>query len=198
MKRYKTVDAFIEESGNWKDALVYLRKILNETELEETVKWGAPTYTINKKNVVGLGAFKSYAGLWFFQGALLSDKNRKLINAQKGITKALRQWRFDSVEEIKANESVIRLYVDEAIENQKKGKEIKPAKNKPLIVPVELTNRFSNDASLRESFDSLTLTKKREYAEYIASAKREETKLRRLDKIIPMILEGVGLNDKYK
>ncbi len=80
MKRYKTDDAYSEGAEFWKDELIQLRKILNSTKLEETVKWGGPCYTFDRKNVVGMGAFKSYCGLWFFQGDLLSDPKKVLIN----------------------------------------------------------------------------------------------------------------------
>ena len=58
MKRYKTVNEYIECSDHWKEELVQLRKILLSTKLEETVKWGMPCYTLNGKMVVGLGAFQ--------------------------------------------------------------------------------------------------------------------------------------------
>ena len=79
MQRHKTVDEYINAAGQWHDELVRLRKILNSTKLEETVKWGAPCYTFGGKNIVGIGAFKSYVGLWFFQGALLTDPGKRLI-----------------------------------------------------------------------------------------------------------------------
>jgi uncharacterized protein YdeI (YjbR/CyaY-like superfamily) len=80
--------------------LIVMREILCSTELKETIKWGTPVYTINDKNIVGLGSFKSYVGLWFYQGVFLKDEAGVLINATEGITKAMRQWRFNSVEEI--------------------------------------------------------------------------------------------------
>ena len=100
MQRHSTVDSYIDGHIEWRDGLTALRNILLETELEETVKWGAPCYVYQKKLVVGIGAFKSYLGLWFHQGALLKDKHKKLINAQEGKTKALRQWRFYDISEI--------------------------------------------------------------------------------------------------
>ncbi len=92
MQRAKSVDAYINQSAQWHDELKLLRRILRWTSLKEEIKWGAPCYTHNGKNVVGVGAFKSYFGLWFHQGALLKDDNNVLINAQEGKTKALRQW----------------------------------------------------------------------------------------------------------
>jgi len=195
MKKFKTVDEFIDSQTQWKKELMALRSILNSTELEETVKWGSPVYTLDRKNVVGIGAFKSYFGIWFYQGVFLKDKKKKLINAQEGVTKALRQWRMNSAGEI--DKKLLLEYLEEAIENQKDGKEIKP-KKKPLIIPAELTNAFKRDAKLKKAFEQFTHSCKREFAEYIAEAKREETRLRRLEKVKPMILKKIGLNDKYK
>jgi uncharacterized protein YdeI (YjbR/CyaY-like superfamily) len=92
MLRYKTVDEYILNSKNGIEILLVLRDIINTTELKETIKWGVPCYTINGKNVLGLGAFKSYVGIWFFQGALLNDTAKVLRNAQDDKTKAMRQW----------------------------------------------------------------------------------------------------------
>lgn len=196
MNRFKTVDDYISSHSHWQNALAKLRKILLSAELEETVKWGSPVYTFNGRNIIGLGAFKSYVGIWFFQGAFLKDEKKKLINAQKGKTKGLRQWRFHNVDEM--SEDLIRSYVLEAIENQKLGKEIKPAKGKPLIMPPELKSALDQNEVLQQHFNQLSLSCKREYAEYISEAKREATKARRIEKIIPLILEKAGLNDKYK
>jgi uncharacterized protein YdeI (YjbR/CyaY-like superfamily) len=196
MKKVTNVAEFIEKQEHNQEILEKLREILNSTELEETIKWGAPTFTINGKNVVGMGSFKSYAGLWFFNGVFLKDKSKVLVSADDK-TKALRQWRFNSVDEI--DEKLVKSYVLEAIENQKQGRELKPAKDKPLEIPAELKSALKNDgAAAKDAFEKLTKGKKREYAGHIASAKREATKESRLEKILPMIREGKGLHDKYK
>ncbi len=192
----KTVDEYVTRHDEWWEELNKLRSILQSTPLVESIKWGFPVYTLNNKNVLGLGAFKSYVGIWFFQGGLLKDPHQLLVNAQEGKTKAMRQLRFSSLEEM--NEKIIRDYVAEAIENQKKGKEIKPDLKKPLVIPDELKLAFETNQEVRDQFEKLNLTSKREFSEYIESAKREDTKKSRLEKIIPMILEGVGLHDKYK
>ncbi len=195
MKKFTTADEFIANFPEWESALNKLRSLLSTTDLVETIKWGAPVYTIDGKNVIGLGAFKSYVGLWFFQGGLLSDKHGKLMNAQEGKTKALRQWRFAS--EVEIDEKLVLEYVDEAIQNQRAGKQIKPQK-KPLIIPPELKHAFQQNKELEVAFNQLSLSKKREFAEHIESAKRAETKMSRLEKITPMILDGIGLHDKYR
>ena len=196
MKRFKTVDDFIAGSESWQDELKRLREILLSTELDETVKWGAPCYTFQGKNVVGIGAFKSYFGLWFFQGGLLSDPAGVLMNAQDGKTKAMRQWRFQTKQQIKPR--TIKAYVKEAIQLQLAGHEIKPVRGRPLMIPPELQTAFADDQAARAAFDALTPGKQREYADYIADAKRDATKASRIAKILPMITQGQGLNDKYR
>lgn len=196
MKRYSTVDEYIISQEKWQTNLEVLRAILLSTELVETVKWGMPIYTFNGKNIVGLGAFKDFFTLWFHQGALLKDETKKLINAQEGKTKALRQWRFRSIDEI--DETLIVSYLKEAIQNQKEGKEIKPNRKKELVIPEELEEALQKDPTTLKAFQSLSLSRKRDYCEYITEAKREATKIKRLEKILPMILEQKGLHDKYK
>ena len=191
----KTPEEYFKSVPTHLETLEKLRSILLATELKEKMKWGIPTYCLENKNVAGIGAFKSYAGLWFFNGSFLRDQSKVLINAQEGKTKGMRQWRFESVDDIDAE--LVKTYIEEAIQNQKDGKEIKQEK-KPLIIPDELKEALASNSLLSETFESLTLSCKREYAEYIKDAKRTETKQKRIKKIIPMILEKIGLNDKYK
>lgn len=198
MKSVKTVEEYFTRETQWSEALHYFREIFQQTEMIETLKWGTPTYTIDGKNVAGMTSFKSHVAIWFHQGVFLKDEQSKLVNAQEGVTKALRQWRFTSVEEIKENKNLILNYLEEAIANQKLGKEIKPNFKKPIDIPTELNERMKSDRILKMAFEALTLGKKRDYTEYISTAKRLETKNSRLDKITPMILQGIGLNDKYK
>ena len=195
MKLPKSLDEYFDNLDEHAELVLKLRAILLKTTLTETLKWGLPTYQVNSKNVLGIGSFKAYAGLWFFNGVFLKDKANVLINAQAGKTKGMRQWRFESTDDI--NEELILEYVLEAIQNQKDGMEIKVVK-KPLILPDELREILASDPLLSEKFDSLKLTFKREYAEFISEAKRAQTKVDRLSKIIPMIREGIGLNDRYR
>jgi len=197
MKRATSVEEYIESNEKWSEALNLLRKIMTSTEMVETLKWGIPTYTVNGKNVVGLGAFKNHFGAWFFNGVFLKDELGILRNAQEGKTKGMRQMNFSSIEEVDKN--VVLQYVKEAIENQKLGKEVKADRSKKeTIVPPELEEVFSNDPNIEARFKSLAPYKQREYCEHISSAKREATKQSRLEKCIPMIAQGIGLHDKYK
>ena len=173
-----------------------LQDIVAKTELQESIKWGAPVYTIDNKNVVGFAAFKSYVGIWFFQGVFLNDAEGLLVNASEGKTKALRQWRFTTINEMNAD--LILTYVNEAIQNQKLGKEIKPESSKNFKVPAELEDALNSDSSLKKAFNNLSFGKQKEYANYIAEAKQAATKIKRIDKITPLISAGSGLHDKYK
>ena len=196
MNKIKTVDEYINSAEHWRDELVRLREILISTPLEETIKWGSPCYTYGSENILGLGSFKTYVGLWFFQGALLSDPKNVLINAQEGKTKAMRQWRFTSITQIKVR--AIKSYINEAISIQQSGVKITPNRNKPIIIPNELQNALKQDNSAKIAFDQLAKGKQREYADYISDAKRSDTKLKRIDKIMPMIKQGEGLHDRYR
>ena len=197
MTASEKVDAYIKKHSKWSDQLASLRSVFQQTELLEEVKWGSPTYTLNGKLVAGMAAFKNHYALWFHQGVFLKDKHQKLINAQEGVTRALRQWKFVEGDEI--DQDLVRSYVQESIENCIAGKEIKPQrKSKEVVVPDFLQKALNSDKELNSAYEALTPGRRREYADYIDQAKREATKASRLEKIAPMIKQGVGLNDKYK
>ncbi|WP_299390185.1 DUF1801 domain-containing protein [uncultured Gelidibacter sp.] len=196
MQKVNSVEDYFEVHAHFSEALQILREIITSTELEETLKWNAPVYSLNGKNVLGLGAFKNHFCIWFFNGVFLKDEKKLLEQAQEK-TKGLRQMRFNSVEDI--DKSSVLAYVKEAIDNQQLGKELQPErKGKTVALPEFLKEAFEEDAELKESFKKLTPGKQREYADHIETAKRDATKLSRLEKIKPMILKGVGLHDKYK
>ncbi len=196
MLRHKSVDAYIDSAPHWQIELKALRRVLLSTGLVETVKWGGPCYTLNGKNMVGIGAFKSYFGLWFFQGALLKDANKVLINAQEGRTRAMRQWRMTSASDIQPE--LIKSYVREAAALAASGRKIRADRSKPIIVPAELKAALARSKASSVAFGKLRPGLQREYTEYVSEAKRAETKQRRIEKIMPLIAAGVGLNDKYR
>lgn len=186
--------AYINKHSQWSNELAQLRAMLLSTELSECVKWGMLTYVLDKKNIVSFSAFKNHYGIWFFQGALLEDKSGILKNAQEGKTKAMRQVRIESGDRVDI--ALLKQYVAEAIQNQKDGKEIKRektksnSKNQKLILSPELSNALDKNKSTKKSFLNLTAIQRRDYHEYINQAKREATKLSRLEKILPKIAQG--------
>jgi len=196
LKKVTSVEEYIELHADFSELLEGLRAIVLTTELEESVKWSSPVYSLNGKNILGLGGFKNHACIWFFQGVFLNDYHNRLVNAQEGKTKGLRQWRFEKNK--LADEELIKAYIIEAIENQKLGKEIKPERNKVFTIPELIESKMNANEEFKNCFNTLSLSKQREYSEYITEAKRETTKNTRLEKIIPLIEAGKGLHDKYK
>lgn len=184
-----------DKVNQWEEELLFLKSIIDKTELVETIKWGGPIYVYNKKNVIGIGGFKNYFAIWFLNGVFLKDEKKRLINAQEDKTKSMRQWRFTSKDEV--NEKEVLEYIQEAIENEKQGKVIKPSK-KEAITSELLEKEMAQNPALKEAFAKFSPYKQYEFLEYIETAKQEKTKLSRIEKVIPMILENVGLNDKYR
>lgn len=196
MSTAEKIAAFYAKEHPYKDGVAVLRELALKTELEETYKWNFPVYTLDGKNVLGICAFKSHFGVWFFNGVFLSDPKGVLENAQEGKTKSMRHWKFLSEEEI--DKAGVLAYMREAQENQRKGISLSPGPKKETVIPQELSTALNKDVALKSLFDKLAPYKQREFCEYISEAKQEKTKLSRLDKILPMIAEGVSLNDKYR
>lgn len=183
------------KTNEWSKELDALTQIIQKTELIPMKKWGGDVYTYNNKNVVGIAGFKNYFTVWFYNGVFLKDEAKKLVNAQEGITKSLRQWRFSHLEEI--DESLLLHYIHEAINIAKAGKSIIPQK-KEVVQSEFMEFKWRDLPELHEAFKNLTPYKQREYLEYIETAKQDKTKITRFEKIKPMILANIGLNDKYK
>ncbi|MBE14690.1 MAG: hypothetical protein CL867_00415 [Cytophagaceae bacterium] len=197
MTKHQKLTAFFETDTPFKEPLNRLRSVLLETELEEDWKWNFPTYTYGGKNLIALGRFKEHFGIWFFQGVFLKDRLGLLRNAQEGKTKAMRALNYARKEALDID--IVKAYVDEAIANSSAGKEVKPDRSpKKVAIPDELVHAFAKSDILENAFKKLTPGKQREYCEHIGGAKQETTRLRRLEKCRPMMIKGIGLNDKYK
>ena len=174
------------KTNQWDNEIEQLHAIIRKTSLIETTKWGGPVYTTT---------IKMFWELEVYNGVFLNDEKKLLINANEENTKSLRQMRFNSVDEI--DEKLILGYIKEAIEIEEKGLII-PKEKKETIVPELLQNELDKNIDLNTKFKSFSPYKQREFIEHITSAKQEKTQLARLEKVIPMILEGKGLNDKYR
>lgn len=197
MASSKTETHIWDKANSWSEELEFLKSIVAQTELLETTKWGGCVYVLDNKNVLGIGGFKNYFTIWFFNGVFLKDEKKVLFNAQEGVTKSLRQWRFTSKEEV--DETLVLDYIHEAIQNEKQRKIIKPPKTELTIeMPEIFQKELDVNPNLADAFLKFSPYKQKEFLEYIVEAKREETKRSRIEKIKPMILESIGLNDKYR
>lgn len=141
------------KNEQWTEEIGLLRAIVQKTELVETTKWGGEVYTINNKNVLGIGGFKNYFTLWFWNGVFLKDEAKVLVNANEGVTKALRQWRFTSATEI--DEKLILRYINEAIANEKAGLAIKPEKKEALPCAF-FQAALDKNKTLKTAFEKFT------------------------------------------
>ncbi|MEX0275072.1 MAG: YdeI family protein [Flavobacteriaceae bacterium] len=198
MEKAEKLEAYFAKDRPFKEGIDKLRELAGKTLAEETYKWSAPVYTLSNKNVFWIAAFKNHFSLGFFNGALLRDEKKLLVNAQEGKTQAMRHLKFTDENQI--DDTVVLAYINEALENEKKGLKVMPAKKKkaPMAIPDLLQAALDKNPSLSANFKALTPYKQREYADYITDAKQERTKHTRLDKILPIIGEGKGLNDKYR
>ncbi len=197
MEKAKNVESYYAEEHPFKSAIGTLRRLAQQTEAEETCKWGMPVYTIKNKNVFGICRFKSHFGVWFFNGAFMDDPKKVLENAQEGKTKGMRHWKFESEGEIHASD--VLDYMKEAIQKQKEGKVLETKKSTTTAtVPELLQEALDANPDLGAAFTAFTPYKQKEFSEYISEAKQEKTKMKRLEKILPLIAQGKGLDDAYR
>ena len=196
MPKIENVDQYIIKHSKWKYNLILLREMLLSYNLSETIKWGSPVYIKDGKNLIGIVAFKNHYGLWFFQGALLQKNTELLVNSKEGKTQAMRQLKLDENSEI--DWKVLKKYIAETISNHDQVKKVILNAPKKVEVPNELKQELEKSLELNKAYCLLTPGKQKEYSLYIIEAKRALTKQNRLEKIVPMILAGTGLNDKYK
>ena len=188
------VELYIEKAKQWKDEMTLLRSILLETALTETIKWGKPCYTYNDKNIVIIQDFKHHCDLGFFTGSLLKD-TEKLLEKAGEHTQSARQLRFTNLADIKKKKSIIKSYVKEAIENEKQGIKLVIGEKAGMDDVVELENIFKKNKSFAKAFKALTPGRQRAYHMFFAGAKQSETRVSRIEKYIPRILDGYGIND---
>src|SRR3954470_733817 len=178
----------------WKAEIAAMRRGLAGLAMKEECKWGSPTYTVDGKNIVIMQGFKEYFALGFFQGALLKDPRKILV--QLGQVHAGRVMKFTSAKDITAKASTIRAYVREAIAVEKAGLRMKPKRTSDFPVPEELTERFRSDPSFKRAFEALTPGRQRSYLYHFAAAKQSATRSARIDKAMPAIFEGRGFLER--
>ena len=171
-----------------------MRRVLGGLPMKEERKWGKPTYTVDGKNVVIVHGFKEYFALGFFQGAMLKDPRKVLV--QLGQVHAGRVMKFTSAKDIRAKAAIIKAYVREAIAVDKNGLRMQPRKTSDFPVPEELTAVFRRDAHFKRAFDALTPGRRRSYLYHFAAAKQAATRVARIEKAMPAIFEGRGFLER--
>jgi len=189
------VDFFFDKESKWQKEYAQLRKICLDCGLTETLKWGCPCYTFEKKNIVLIHGFKDYCALLLFKGALLKDPKGILIQQTKNVQSA-RQIRFTNVKEIVKLKTALKAYIYEAAEVEESGKKVELKKTSDFEVPEEFQSKLEKMPALKKAFTALTPGRQRGYLFYFSSAKQSKTREDRVKKYIPQILKGRGLDDE--
>lgn len=188
------VDFYFDKAGKWQKEIGQLRKIVLDCGLDEKLKWGCPCYTYQEKNVVLIHVFKDYCAFLFFKGALLNDPNGILIQQTANVQVA-RQIRFTNTQEIIKKARILKAYIYEAIEVEKAGLKVELKKTSDYPVPEEFQTRLDKDPKLKKAFKALTPGRQRAYIFHFSQAKQSKTRESRVEKYIPQILSGKGLDD---
>jgi uncharacterized protein YdeI (YjbR/CyaY-like superfamily) len=188
------VDAFLSRAKQWNEELDQLRAIVLDCQLTEELKWGVPCYTYQDRNVVLIHGFKEYCALLFFNGALMKDPKGILIQ-QTANVQAGRQIRFTNLQQIVKLKATLKSYIRYAIDVEKSGAKVEYKKTEEFSVPEEFQSKLAQLPKLKAAFESLTPGRQRAYILHFSSAKQSKTRVSRIEKCMPQILIGKGLND---
>jgi uncharacterized protein YdeI (YjbR/CyaY-like superfamily) len=189
------VDFYFNKAKKWQEELKKLRTIILDCPLTEELKWGKPCYTFEKNNIVLIHDFKEYCALLFFKGALLKDAKGILIQQTQNV-QAARQIRFTNIQEIVKMKPILKTYIDEAIKVEKAGLKVSFKKTEEFTMSEEFENKLGKIHGLKKAFNALTPGRQRAYLLYFSSAKQATTRESRVEKCMPQILNGKGLNDQ--
>ena len=188
------VDFFFNKTGKWQEEVEKLRTIILDCGLDEELKWGCPCYALNGNNIVLIHTFKEYCALLFFKGALLNDTHDILIQQTENV-QVPRQVRFTSVEQITEMAPILKAYINEAIEVEKAGLKMALKKTEDFVVPAEFQDKLDHIPALKTAFEALTPGRQRGYLFYFSQPTQSKTRDARVEKYIPQILAGKGLDD---
>lgn len=188
------VDEFLLKSPKWQDEMTRLRRIVLDCGLTEELKWGKPCYSYRNSNIVIIQGFKEFCALMFFKGVLLKDTHGILVRIGEN-AQAMRQIRFTGLHEIIELEPVLKAHIFEAVEVEKAGLKIPVQAKSELVFPEEFQQKLDEFPALKAAFEALTLGRKRLYHIHFSEPKQAKTRVARIEKCIPQILAGKGLNE---
>jgi uncharacterized protein YdeI (YjbR/CyaY-like superfamily) len=188
------VDFYFSKNGKWQKETEKLRTIVLDCQLNEELKWGVPCYTFQKNNIVLIHDFKEYCALLFFKGVLLKDTENILVQQTANVQSA-RQIRFTNIQEIIELEPTLNAYLYEAVELEKAGLKVTLKKTEEFTITEEFQKKLEKNPGLKTAFEALTPGRQRAYMLHFSAPKQSKTRESRIEKSIPQILKGKGLND---
>ena len=192
--RNPKIDEYIQKTKRWKEEYTALRELLLQSELKEELKWYNPCYTLNNVNLIMIGGFKEFISLSFFNGAILKDPHGVLDKPGEN-SQAVRFFKFHNVQQIKDSEAIIKEYIQASIDAEKAGLKVDFSEKKELVYVQELQDKLAKDADFKTAFEKLTPGRRRAYNLFFSAPKQSITRIQRIEKMTPKILEGKGFND---
>ena len=188
------VDFYFDKATRWHKELEQLRTIVLDCGLTEELKWGVPCYQFERRNIVLIHVFKEYCALLFFKGALLNDTTGILVQQTENV-QAARQIRFTNAQEIINLKKMLKAYIYEAIEVEKAGLKVHFKKPAEFRMVEEFQKKLDKNTALKTAFAALTPGRQRAYLLHFSAPKQSKTRESRVEKCMPQILNGKGLND---
>ncbi len=188
------IDDYIQKTKRWKEEYTALRELLLQSELKEELKWYNPCYTLNNVNLIMIGGFKEFISLSFFNGAILKDSYGVLEKPGEN-SQAIRLFKFHNVQQIKDSEAIIKEYIQASIDAVKAGLKVDFSEKKELVYVQELQDKLNKDHEFKTAFEKLTPGRRRAYNLFFSAPKQSITRIQRIEKMTPKILEGKGFND---
>ena len=186
-KRDPRIDAYIDNAAEFAQPILgRLREIVHEAcpEVEETLKWSAPSFLHAGGILCGMAAFKAHCVLGFWKAGLMQTPVRD---------------RFESIDEVPSEAALVKLVKEAAALNEAgvKAPRVKKAPKKPLAVPSYMLAAIKKNKKAHAAYDAFSPSCKREYVEWITDAKTDETRDRRLATAVAWMAEGKVRNWKY-
>jgi uncharacterized protein YdeI (YjbR/CyaY-like superfamily) len=190
-----TPASFFAQAKKWHEEFKQLRTIILDCGLDENIKWGKPTYTFENSNILLIHGFKNYCAILFPKGVLMKDEMGILVQQTENVQSA-RQVRFTSADEIVEMAPVLKAYIREAVEVEKAGLKVELKETSEYTMPEELQTKFNEMPALKTAFEALTPGRQRGYLLFFSAPKLSKTRVTRVEKYIPKIFDGKGLNDR--
>jgi uncharacterized protein YdeI (YjbR/CyaY-like superfamily) len=187
-KKNPLVDAYIAKSADFaKPILNRIRKLVHTAcpQVEEAIKWNSPFF-LHKGVMITMPAFKQHCALIFWKGKLILGKER------------MKYRRLTSLADL-PTDKVLLGYIRKAVELNETGVKIPRPKSKAkVIVPAYLLTALKKNKKALATFEAFSPSHKREYIDWVTEAKLPETRARRLEKMIQMLVKGKSRNWKYQ
>ncbi len=188
------IEHYFARASAWREFKSKLREIILSCNLTEEYKWYKPCYSFDGQKILLIHGFKEFYAILFFKGALMADPEKILVSQTENV-QATKQIRFTKLEQIDELENIIKQYIYEAIEIEKAGLKVSMKQTSEFKMPEEFKEKLAQNPELSIAFEALTPGRQRGYLLYFSGAKQSKTRLQRVDKCVPQILDGKGLMD---